>query len=175
MQADCPVKSEIQRALGSLLGAPLWKCTRAADMTTFQFGARIETEDFYKRPREVGEYALHVQCDRRILRKGKVCVASQDLYYPAEYKEGDDREDYDWKIQPNCRDKLLELLFEPDDRQFVTQRIEVGAAGSFRVEFEEDVVLEVFPDDSLPHEHWRLLSPAKDDKHFVVAGAGVVP
>jgi hypothetical protein len=33
--------------------------------------------------------------------------------------------------------------------------------------------LEVFPDDSLDDEHWRLFQPSRDLRHFVVTGAGI--
>jgi hypothetical protein len=32
---------------------------------------------------------------------------------------------------------------------------------------------EVFPDNSLDSEHWRIFVPGSDAKHFVVTGAGI--
>ena len=56
--------------VSELIGKAMWACGRAADMATFQFGGPRPVVDFYGRPREVGEYALHVQCPWRIVRDG---------------------------------------------------------------------------------------------------------
>jgi hypothetical protein len=36
-----------------------------------------------------------------------------------------------------------------------------------------DFTLDVFPDDSLDGEHWRLLQPGRATAHFVVRGGGI--
>jgi hypothetical protein len=145
---------------------------RAADMATFQFGSRIKVQDFHGRSAEVGEHALHVQCDWRIIREGQIFVASRDLHYPAEY-DGTEAipSEFDWEQDPNRRDHLLAALFSGNDSGFKVRSINVGLAGSFGVDFEGGVVLEVFPDDSLANEHWRLLNPTTDNPHFVFSSA----
>jgi hypothetical protein len=80
---------------------------------------------------------------------------------------------FDWDKNPNRRDKRLESLFEAGKLEFTVQKIESGAAGSFRIEFDKSLFLEVFPDNSLPNEQYRLLSPINDNRHFVVTGRGV--
>ena len=35
--------------------------------------------------------------------------------------------------------------------------------------------LDVFPDESLPGEHWRLFQPGNEKTHFVVTGMGLHP
>ncbi|HLB87418.1 MAG TPA: hypothetical protein VJK29_07175, partial [Terriglobales bacterium] len=105
-------------------------------MATFQFGGRIKGVDYYGRPSQVGDYALHVQCAWRITRGDEIVVGSGDLYYPAEYQNEHEEfpADFDWRKHPNRRDKLLRLLFENDVREFIVQRIEVGIAGNLRIE-----------------------------------------
>jgi hypothetical protein len=36
----------------------------------------------------------------------------------------------------------------------------------------EEFMLDVFPDDSLPGEHWRFFQPGREAPHFVVSGGG---
>ena len=169
------VRAEIESATAALIGKPLWTCRRAADMATFQFGGRIKGVDYYGRPSQVGDYALHVQCAWRITRGDEIVVGSGDLYYPAEYQNEHEEfpADFDWRKHPNRRDKLLRLLFENDVREFIVQRIEVGIAGNLRIELSGGFVLDVFPDYSLDSEHWRLFAPGKDEPHFVVTGRGI--
>ncbi len=169
------MRAQIERATAALIGKSLWTCRRAADMATFQFGARRKVLDFYGSPTEVGDYALHVQCAWRITREDEVVVGSQDLYYPADHENGGKEfpPDFDWDRDPNRRDKLLRLLFEGGTREFVVQKVEVGGAASLHIALTEKLSLEVFPDDSLSHERWRLFRPGVDEPHFVVAGSGV--
>jgi hypothetical protein len=49
----------------------------------FQFGQHKTVKDARGDTKEVGEYALHVQCAWLIRHSDQVVVASGDLYYPA--------------------------------------------------------------------------------------------
>ncbi len=161
------MQAEVEQALAVLVGKRLWASRRAADMSTFQFGARIKTKDFYDRPSEVGEHALHVQCPWRIVQGVQLVVGSGDLYYPANCDGSEPLpSDFEWDRMPNRRDRLLGELFD-GDREFVVQKIETSVLASFRLVFHGGMLLEVFPDDSLPHEHWRLLNLMTDGVDFV--------
>jgi hypothetical protein len=48
-----------------------------------------------------------------------------------------------------------------------------GAAGQVEIKLANDLCVEVVPDDSLNHEHWRLLRPYQKDPHIVVTGSGI--
>jgi hypothetical protein len=169
------MKAEIENALSVLNGKALWACGRAADLASFQFGRRIPRNDFFGKPTQIGEYALHVQCAWRIVRGDRVLVGSRDLYYPAEYENEHEEfpSDFDWDRDPNRRDKLLRSLFEDGRREFMVERVEVGTAGTLRILLTESLALDVFPEDSLKHERWRLLCPERDEPHLVVTGYGV--
>ena len=170
------MQAEVQKALEVLKGKAIWAPRRAADMATFQFGERSVAQDFYGRPTEVGEFALHIQCPWRIVKRDRFVVGSNDLYYPAEHSHNDDRpspSDFDWDREPNLRDKLLRTLFGPGEPQLTVRGIETGCVGSFRLILENDTFLEVFPNGSIPHEHWRLFSPKRDRPELVVTGAGI--
>jgi len=169
------VREQIESAAAALIGKALWTSRRAADMATFQFGERKNVVDYFERPSDVGEYALHVQCAWRIVRAEEVVVGSRDLYYPAEHENADEQlpTDFDWDRDPNRRDKLLRSLFEDWTRELVVQSVEAGVAGSLRILFSDNLALEIFPDDSLNHERWRLFRPEVDEPHFVVTARGV--
>lgn len=169
------VKAEVERAVSVLIGEPLWTCRHAAEIATFQFGGRNKTRDFYERASEVGDHALHVLCAWRITQDDRLVVGNNDLYYPADYEHVGENfpEDFNWNLSPNRREKLLAALFDGGKREFVVQEIEVGAAGSLRLQMTDGFSLDVLPNDSLSHEQWRLFRPGKDEPHFVVTGQGL--
>jgi hypothetical protein len=167
------MRTQVQKALNVLIGQPLWSSGRAADLEWFQFGLRKIVKDSRGNEREVGEYALHVQCAWRITHQEQVVVASRDLYSPRE--ESDDRpEDFNWDVQgANRRDQRIAELFQNETRQFVVRKVEAGKAGSFTIVLDDDYALDVFPDDSLSGEHWRIFKPYAGEPHFVVSGKGL--
>ena len=168
-----PMRTQVQEALDVLIGQPLWSSGRAADLEWFQFGRRKIVKDSRGNEREVGEYALHVTCAWRMRHGDRIVVASRDLYSPPE--EGDDRpDDFNWDVQgANRRDKRIAELFQNETRQFLVRKVEAGKAGSFTVVLDGEYALEVFPDDSLSGEHWRLFKPYAGEPHFVVTGKGL--
>jgi len=70
------MQKEIQNAAAVLIGKPLWECNRAGDMAMFQFGARRMMPSPRGVMREVGEYALHLQCPWRIRNGDKIIMAA---------------------------------------------------------------------------------------------------
>jgi hypothetical protein len=141
-------------------------------MATFDFGERRKSVTGRGTPREVGEWALHVQCAWRISQDSRIVVGDRDLYYPENYNQGDViPEEFDWDVGPNRRDRLLISLFAAHD--FVVQSIEVGTVGSLRLRLTRGISLEIFPNDSISIEYWRLFEPDKDGPHFVVTPKGL--
>ena len=127
-----------------LIGKAMWTCRRAADMATFQFGRRIQVRTLKGEAAEVGEYSLHVQCPWRIIRNETILVGSGD-------------------------DRLLVALFE-GGREFMVEAVDLGKAGTLRIDFEKGFRLELFPNDSSDDEHWRLFGTADDSQGLIVAG-----
>lgn len=163
----------MENALKVLIGLPLWSSGRAADLEWFQFGQRRSVKDHRGNTKEVGEYALHLQCAWRIRQGDQVIVGSRDLYYPAD--EIQDRpEDFDWDvIGGNRRDRKIEALFQSETRQFWVREVTVGDAGSFTISLDDGYALEAFPDDSSADEHWRIFKPYSEEAHFVATGEGL--
>jgi hypothetical protein len=84
--------------------------------------------------KEVGKYALHVQCAWRIASQEQVIVGSSDLYYPADYREGEDvPATFDYERDSNRRDKRLALLFQNGAKEFTVRNVLVGAAGALHI------------------------------------------
>src|ERR1700674_3899295 len=170
------MKTEIERATAPLIGKALWRCYRTLDMALFDFGRRRKRLDSQGNTQEVGEFALHVQCPWRITQKEQVVVGSQDLYYPANYRDEEDvPPEFDWERDLNRLDKLVRSVFENAMQGFIVQTIEVAAAGSLHIALSEDLSLDVLPCDSLSHEYWRLFEPDQVEPHFVVTGNGIKP
>jgi len=166
------MREEIQSALDVLVGKDLWASGRAADLQWFQFGQCRTVTDSRGGAKEVGEYALHVQCAWRIRKGDVVIVGSRDLYSPAE--DTKDGQHFDWEIPGTSRlDKRIHSIFENETRHLLVSVVEAREAGSFTVQLENDYELDVFPHDTLPVEHWRLFRPYKDEPHFVVSGNGI--
>jgi hypothetical protein len=166
------MKAEIERAASALSGKTLWRCLRAADMATFAFGERRKSVTGRGGPREIGEWALHVQCAWRILQGDRIIVGDRDLAYPENYQQEDPIPDeFDWDVSPNRRDQLLASLFM--GHAFVVRSIEVGAIGSLSIRLTEGLSLDIFPNDSVSKEYWRLFEPDKGGLHFVVTPRGL--
>lgn len=176
------MRERIEQALQALVGMPLWASGRAADLQWFQFG---EEHEVPIRPRSevagtkvVGEYALHLQCAWRLAGPQGIIVASRDRFVRAGEDPYRDLEDFDWDVQgANRRDERMAAFFQ--DRAAAPPSVveaEVDEIGGFRLHLSGGVVLEAFPDDPLPSEHWRLLQPGPpytEERHFVVTGQGI--
>lgn len=162
-----PSKEDIQKALSVLIGESLWASGRAADLQWFQFGKRRKVKTVRGGEKQVGEYALHIQCPWRITHGDHIVVGSGDLYYPALEIDGP-QENFVWDVQgANRRDKRITELFQGENRQFLVKDIQADQAGRFVVVLDDDHALEVFPDDSLIDEHWRIFKPSEETPHFV--------
>jgi hypothetical protein len=160
--------------LTDLIGKEMWGPRRAADMATFQFGRRNPVVTVSGQESQVGDYALHAQCPWRIVKGHAVVVGNQDLYYPAQYDEAESVADsFNWDTEPSRRDRLLNALFGDGSKDFVVQGVDVGTGGTMRIEFDQGLALELFPADSLSHEHWRLFATGEGGPHLVRTGTGL--
>jgi hypothetical protein len=143
-------------------------------MATFDFGERRKSCDASGNPREIGEWALHVQCAWRITRDDRVLVGNRDLYFPADYRYGEgEPAEFNWERDFTLRDKLLNSLFQNGTQELVVDRTEVYEAGGLHIVFRDGFFLDVLPCDSVSDEHWRLFEPDKHAPHFVVTGKGI--
>lgn len=168
----------VNNPISVLIGTPLWRCTRAADMACFQFGNRNKRtrdgKDF-----EVGDYALHVQCSWRIIRGDEIVVGREDLFEPEEAAHKAETY-FDWQ-KANLQDARLKTLFVDGSRQFAVIGTALRAAGNLDILFDDEMRLEIFPGSSVRRqdlEHWRLFEPTADhnlsvNPHIIYSGLGL--
>ena len=167
------MKEQIEGFIKALVSLPLRDALRAADMEMFHFGRLVEVST-RSGTMEVGEYALHVQCAWRLAGPRGIVVGSGDRYYPA----GDpnrEPEGFDWSEPGSnrCDERMGIFLREHATVPVVVQSVAVDGLGSLRFGLSDGFSLEVFPDDSLGGELWRLITRVNGSEHFVVTGHGI--
>jgi hypothetical protein len=136
--------------LQSLVGLPLWAVGRAGSLVWFQFGARRTVKDRKGAQREVGAYALHVDCPWRL---------TDDAGAEHANEESDD-----WRFEALQRNNLI------------VERAVSTADHGLVAYFGGGWVLEVSPDSSEDKEtveHWRLFEPYQDGAHLVARSDGI--
>jgi hypothetical protein len=163
------LQEKCQKQLNLLIGHTLWACGRASDLQWFHFGTPRMVKDYKGGFKEVGEYALHIQCHWRICLKDKVIVASRDRFYPKD-KNANLSLDFDWdKPGVNLCDAGVDCFINKEC-PIVPQSIIVDEVGGFKVILEHGYCLDAFPDLSGDQEHWRLFHPGEDTPHVVLEG-----
>ena len=105
------MKEQIEQALCAIVGMPLWSMGRVADLEWFHFGPRRRVSGRRGEMKEVGAYALHVQCAWRIVGPTGIVVGSRDRFYPAGDDPYDEPPDFDWdRPGANRRDQQTYAL-----------------------------------------------------------------
>ena len=169
------MKNQIEQILQVIIGLPLWSIGRAGDLEWFEIGDERRVIPINNgETKIISEYALHVQCAWRIRNLNQIYVASRDRYYPQGEDPYKDFEKFDWdKPGVNRLDERISKLF--DERMGKPLKILSLVAdnvGGICLTLSDGYYLEVFPDDSLYGEYWRLLQPYTNKQHFVVTGHG---
>ena len=156
---------------------PMWAIGRAADMLWVQFGREVSAPTARDPDRTTGEYALHVQCPWRLSGTAGVVAGSNDIYVPAD--PDIDEADFRWdRPGASIGDERLRRWIEAHAAApLIVQAVEIDRCGGFVLRLQQDFAFETFPDaTSTPHdirEHWRLLQPGRDARHFVLLNQGV--
>ena len=154
------LKLQVEVALNVLIGQILWDIGRAGEIEWFQFGNKQTIVTKSETIKEVGEYALHLQCAWRISSPSGIFVGSQDMYYPA-IETDLHRDDYDWDQPGNnrCDVRISLLLTGRETTPFKVNNVAADSYGGFCLSLSDGYSLEVFPDLSLDNECWRLFQP----------------
>jgi hypothetical protein len=164
--------NQIEQALGVLVGLPFWAVGRAVDLAWFEFGSRRTVKGFKDVEKEVGDYALHVQCAWRITLSDKIVIGRGDIFCTPEESNELLPPDFDWQ-KGNRFDRIAKELLQSESRRLVVQQVNAGDAGSLTIVLEEGYKLEVFPQDSENGEHWRFFKPGLAEPHLVFSGKGL--
>ena len=142
------MKRAIEHTLARVVERPLWAVGRAASLVWFQFGDRHLVTDSRGNTKDVGSYALHLDCPWSWTSSSGEVVADQDSDHA----------------------ELAELLPTP----VICEHIEAGDDGSFRMTFADSSTLEAHADpDPETDEYWRFFEPHRQTPHFVVGPKGV--
>jgi hypothetical protein len=162
------MKNEIEAALSVLIGESLSSSTRVADIETFQFAGT---------PGQ-GAFALQVRCPWRLTSGGTIVAGYDDVRYPKGGNPSAEPPGFRWEAEgANRRDERLQSFFD-DHRATLpmVSSLEADDLGSLRLTLDQNVRLELFPDDSLDDvtdsERWRFFQPGTDGPHFLVTGGG---
>jgi hypothetical protein len=167
------LQDRICEALSALVGLPLWGAARVLNMEMFHFGERSIRLNRKGVEKEVGEYALHIQCSWRIVGPDGIIVGSDDRKYPED--ENADWEEFDSDGPSRCEARMMAWLNEHTASPLEVQHVEAEHTGGFQLLLQHGFVLMAFPANSLRgeySEHWRLFRPS-EERHFVITGHGV--
>jgi|SRR6185503_15085423 hypothetical protein len=145
------MRNDIERTLHRLVGQPLWAVGRAASLTWFQFGDRRLVSTRQGDTKEVGSYALHLQCPWSWSRSWGEVIADNF----------------------SSHEELSGLLIAP----VTCDGIEARDDGAFQMTFADHTVLVVVPTRVMQpdeyDEYWRFFVPYAATPHFVVGPRGV--
>jgi hypothetical protein len=167
------MNEQIAQALKVLVGLRLWDSGRSVDLQWFQFGGPRTVQDRKGALKKVGAYALHIQCAWRIVNATGVVVGSRDRFYPRGNPQQEES-GFDWS-QPGvsrCDERMTQFL-QQQSSHLLVEAIQPNLVGSFSLTLSGGYTLEVFPDDSLESEVWRLFKPYTDIDYLVVTSQGV--
>jgi hypothetical protein len=142
------MKHAIENMLQPILGQRIWGIGRAASLLWLQIGDHQILISLKGASRELGTYALHIDCPWSWMEGGTI-VADQDS----------DLAELTALVPVVCRSVIarengsFELIFNGDSKLVVS------------VEADPDAQAE---------EYWRFFQPAEDEHHFVVGSKGIV-
>lgn len=143
-------------------------------MEWLQFGGHNIVIGRSGETKDVGDYALNLQCSWRLTGPEGIITGSTDFFYPAgdPYNEPPD---FNYHVQGSnrCDERMAAFFRECSSRFPVVTHVWADNVGSIRLHLTGGCALEVFPDDSLKDEHWRLFQPYTEELHFVLTGSGI--
>ena len=148
--------NNINKIVSDLIGLPLTRTTRAANMECLKFGTVYRTDKDGKE-NNVGEFALHLQCPWRLTNENEIIVGNGDLYQQAE-ETAEYNENYDYfEFNANLRDVKLDKLIK--DKTITIISAQADKFGGLEICFDNNITLTVFPDitSKADNENWRLI------------------
>jgi len=144
------MKATIERELSVLIGLPLWAVGRAGSLEWFHFGGHHAVPDRRTQIKDVGDYALHIDCPWSLAtsRYGEVIASDESS---------------------------REVLAALDHLNLTCDEVIADEHGGFMLHFASGHCLDIVPDDDEAEEFWRLFEPHRDTPHFVVGSEGIEP
>jgi|SRR5882724_4877267 len=139
------MRAEIRNSLSVLIGQPFWDLGTAG-LQWFAFGPRrvVPSHASGSSPREVGHFALHVQCPWRVESPGQMLAGSGD----------------------SSTDDFRALL------PLVVRDVDADDLGGLTILLERGIRIDVFPDSTANCELWRFFKPYAGEDHLLLEGPG---
>ena len=156
----------IKNLLDCLKNHKLSKIGRASTMVWIQFGELKKVKSHEGSFKEIGKYALHIQCPWRIESpEGKIIIGSGDIFIPKDKNTADDN-----FIQKTGNTRF-DVLAKEINGEAIVSGIEADETGSIIITFQNSWELLIFIETSYIDEYyesWRFFEPDTDNDHFVV-------
>ncbi|MGF7192302.1 hypothetical protein JOE11_005380 [Robbsia andropogonis] len=149
----------ISQRLAVLLGMEISAIHCAAGMLTLQFGQIRQIKNHRGTVKQVGEWALHVQCMWQVEQWGNVLADQEGLN-----TDDDTRRTM----------VILNGLFI-DPVHAIVQRVQAEDFGGIQINLPDDLTLVVKPNSDGQDEDWRFFAPGKEEEHFVIVGGKIDP
>lgn len=155
-----------QAIVNELVGLSVHPMGAAADMLWIHFGPLKVTPDRYGKMKEVGQWALHLQCSWRFVQNNKVILASSDFYYDGMSGESLDLDSDQQSMFQRNVEKLNTWI---KSTKVTVSSIKCSEAGAFDLLFDNGLKFTVIPtqSDEITEEAWRLFKPTSDESHIV--------
>lgn len=165
-------KTAIYQYIDRIIGKPVCSIGRASNMLWIGIGETFTTVNRRGMECRKSTYALHVQCQWRIVNseKKEILLAASDMYSPrkgAEFQEG-----FDWELRGNN-------LFDEKSQDWlkgirpIIIKYEINEWGDLVLFFENHDKLQIYNTSSDDSECWRLFRPNSEEPHLVVYGSGI--
>jgi hypothetical protein len=161
---------KINKILQDLVGLPLTRTTRAANMECLKFGT-LHLIDTHGETWNYGVFGLHLQCPWRLTNDNEIIVGSNDLYEQAD-ETADWDENFNWEeLNANLRDVKLDKFIT--ERKHIVKSVIADNYGGLQICFDSKVILTVFPviASKADNEFWRLLDNTNETKNHYVSNS----
>lgn len=158
------MSAELISEIIKIQNEPMFNLGRAADLLWIHFGKKIVVKNHRGVEVEKGEYAIHLQCPWRFVENSKLILGSRDIYVP---REGIQDSEFNWDtFGMSIFDEKVKTFLE-ELTPIVVSNVTVDEIGTLKIQFENGLVFEAFPESSQISEYWRFINN-KTKEHTVV-------
>jgi len=153
---------QTKNIIKELIGFRLIHTSRSANMECLKFGVKKNSKN-----KNIGEFALHIQTDWRIINRKEILVGSSDLYEPNSKNQSEIDFDYE---NGNLRDEKLGRIL--NSKNLIVSEIKTDKIGGLNIQFKNQTELQIIPTNSSESEYnefWRLIDNRKNESKHIVS------
>ena len=159
------MKNKIENKLGCLTNQNMSKIGRASTTVWIQFGQLKRVKTYKGSFKEVGKYALHIQCPWRLINsESKIIIGSGDIFIPKDKNLNDDTFIDEFNA-------LFDVIAKDIPDKIIVNKVEADETGSVKIKFKNAWELLILVDTSYNdeyYENWRFFEPGTQKDHFVI-------